>query len=203
MINNIENMEQHTESILESYTINELIKQYVDLLRKNEELVKENNSLKRRLENQKDLEDQKEKVEIPERADYEEVKDENDRIWYKRTHFRTQRKESRQLEKYDIIVTKNKLDDPIPNIFIIDSFDYDSDFAARILYGKHVFYTDEMKSMYNICWYGGGCPSNTYFSFATFDEIKELFDNMKKNEYSYKIILRNKEIVERYSQYLN
>ena len=177
MINNIENTEQHAKSILENYTINELIEQYVGLLRENEELVKENNSLKRRLENQ---EDQKEKVETSLQPDYEEVKDENGRIWYKRTHFRAQRKESRQLEKYDIIVTKDKLNDPAYNILMIDSFDYDSDFAARSLYGKHIFYTDEKRSMYNINWYSGCCPCNRYFSFATFDDIKELFDNMKK-----------------------
>lgn len=200
MINNIENIEQHAKSILENYTINELIEQYVCLLRENEELVKENNSLKRRLENR---ENQKEKVETSLQPDYEEVKDENGRIWYKRTHFHTQRKESRQLEEYDIIVAKNKLDDPIPNIFMINSFDYDSDFAARILYGKHVFYTDEKSSMYNINWYSGSCPCNSYFSFATFDEIKELFDNIKKDECVYKIILQNEKIIERYSEYLD
>ena len=189
MINNIENTEQHAKSILENYTINELIEQYVGLLRENEELVKENNSLKRRLENQEDQKekvetslqpDYEEKVETSLQPDYEEVKDENGRIWYKRTHFRAQRKESRQLEKYDIIVTKDKLNDPAYNILMIDSFDYDSDFAARSLYGKHIFYTDEKRSMYNINWYSGCCPCNRYFSFATFDDIKELFDNMKK-----------------------
>ena len=200
MINNIENTEQHAELILENYTINELIEQYVGLLRKNEELVKENNSLKRRLENQ---ENQKEKVETSLQPDYEEVQDNNGRVWYKRTHFNAQRKESRQLEKYDIIIAKSDLDAPIPDILFIDSFNFESDFAARCLYGKSVYYKDCERKKYSETWYRGFAPCLRYFSFATHEEIEELFDKINESPSLYEYCITNKEIKERYSEYLD
>lgn len=203
MINNIENTEQHAELILENYTINELIEQYVGLLRKNEELVKENNSLKRRLENQENQENQKEKVEASLQPDYEEVQDNNGRVWYKRTHFNAQRKESRQIEKYDIIITKSDLDEPVPNILFVDSFDFESDFAARCFYGKSVYYKDCERKKYTETWYRRFAPCSRYFSFATHEEIEELFDKINESPSLYEYCITNKEIKERYGEYLD
>ena len=126
-MNRIENLDQHTESILKNYTIDDLIKRYTQLLVRNEELQKENRELRRQLENKEHSETNPEPL-LP---DYEEVQDNNGRVWYKRTHFNAQRKESRQIEKYDVIITKSDLDEPVPYILFVDSFDFESDLCKQ------------------------------------------------------------------------
>lgn len=198
-MNGIENLDKHTESILKNYTIDDLIKRYTQLLVRNEELQKENRELRRRLENK----EQPETSSKPVLPDYEEVQDNNGRIWYKRTHFNAQRKESRLLKKYDVIVAKRDLEEPLPTIILIDSFDYESDFAARCLYGKSVYYKDFERKKHTEMWYGGFAPGLSYFSFATHEEIEELFDKINESPSLYENCITNKEIKERYSEYLD
>ena len=198
-MNGIENLDKHTESILRNYTIDELIKSYTQLLVRNEELQKENRELRRQLENKKQSETNSEPL-LP---DYEEVQDNNGRVWYKRTHFNAQRKESRQVEKYDVIITKSDLDEPIPNILFVNGFDFESDFAARCLYGKSVYYKDVERKKYSETWYGGFAPCHKYFSFATYEEIEELFDKINESPSLYEECITNKEIKERYRAYLD
>ena len=166
---------------------------------RNEELQKENRELRRQLENKEHSETNPEPL-LP---DYEEVEDNNGRIWYKRTHFNAQRKESRQIEKYDVIITKSDLDEPIPYILFVDSFDFESDFAARCLYGKSVYYKDSEMKKHSETWYSGFAPGFRYFSFATHEEIEELFDKINESPSLYEECITNKEIRERYSEYLD
>ena len=198
-MNGIENLDKHTESILKNYTIDDLIKRYTQLLVRNEELQKENRELRRQLENKEQSETNSEPV-LP---DYEEVQDNNGRIWYKRTHFNAQKKESRQIEKYDIIITKSDLNEPVPNILFVDSFDFESDFAARCFYGKSVYYIDCERKKYTETWYRRFAPCSRYFSFATHEEIEELFDKINESPSLYEECITNKEIKERYSEYLD
>lgn len=198
-MNGIENLEQHTERILKNYTIDDLIKRYTQLLVRNEELQKENQELRRQLEN-KELSETNPKPLLP---DYEEVQDNNGRVWYKRTHFNAQRKESRQIEKYDVIITKIDLDEPVPDILFVYGFDFESDFAARCFYGKSVYYKDFERKNYSEKWYGNFAPDFKYFSFATHEEIKELFDKINESHSLYEYCITNKEIKERYSEYLD
>jgi regulator of replication initiation timing len=195
-------MEKSIDKICKNYTINELLERYTQLLMSNEELQKENRELRRQLEN-------KENPETPETnpkpllPDYEEVQDNNGRVWYKRTHFNVQRKESRLLGKYDVIVAKRDLEEPYPTIMLIDSFDYESDFAARCFYGKSVYYEDFERKKHTEMWYGGFARCFQYFSFATHEEIEELFDKINESSYLYEECITNKEIKERYSEYLD
>ena len=198
-MNRIENLDQHTESILKNYTIDDLIKRYTQLLVRNEELQKENRELRRQLENKEQSETKPESL-LP---DYEEVQDNNGRVWYKRTHFNAQRKESRLLKQYDVIVVKRDLEEPFPTIMLIDSFDYESDFAARCFYGKSVYYKDYERIERTEMWYGGFAPGFKYFSFATHEEIEELFDKINESPSLYEECITNKEIKERYSEYLD
>lgn len=198
-MNGIENLDKHTESILKSYTIDDLIKRYTQLLVRNEELQKENRELRRQLENKEQSEAKPESL-LP---DYEEVQDNNGCVWYKRTHFNAQRKESRLLKQYDVIVSKSDLEESFPTIMLIDSFDYESDFAARCFYGKSVYYKDYEKIERTEMWYGGFAPCHRYFSFATHEEIEELFDKINESPYLYEYCITNKEIKERYSEYLD
>ena len=198
-MNGIENLEQHTESILKNYTIDDLIKRYTQLLVRNEELQKENRELRKQLENKEQSETKPESL-LP---DYEEVQDNNGRVWYKRTHFNAQRKESRLLKQYDVIVVKRDLEEPFPTIMLIDSFDYESDFAARCFYGKSVYYKDYERIERTEMWYGGFAPGFKYFSFATHEEIEELFDKINESPSLYEECITNKEIKERYSEYLD
>lgn len=197
-MNGIENLDKHAESILKNYTIDDLIKRYTQLLVRNEELQKENRELRRQLENKEHSETNPKPL-LP---DYEEVQDNNGRVWYKRTHFNAQRKESRQIEKYDVIITKSDLDEPVPYILFIDSFDFESDFAARCLYGKSVHYKDSEMKKHSETWYRGFAPGFRYFSFATHEEIEELFDKINESPSLYEECITNKEIKERYSEYL-
>jgi regulator of replication initiation timing len=198
-MNGFEILDKHAESILKNYTIDDLIKRYTQLLVRNEELQKENRELRRQLEN-KELSETNPKPLLP---DYEEVQDNNGRVWYKRTHFNAQRKESRQIEKYDVIITKRDLDEPVPYILFVDSFDFESDFAARCLYGKSVYYNDSEMKKHSETWYGNFAPGFKYFSFATHEEIEELFDKINESLYLYEKCITNKEIKERYSEYLD
>lgn len=197
--NRIESLDKHAESILKDYTIDDLIKRYTQLLVYNEELQKENKELRRQLEN-KEQSEIKPKTLLP---DYEEVEDNNGRVWYKRTHFNAQRKESRQVKPYDVIITKSDLDEPVPYILLVESFDFDSDFAARCLYGKSVYYKDGERKEHSETCYRHFAPGFKYFSFATHEEIEELFDKINESTYLYKECITNKEIKERYSEYLD
>lgn len=192
-------MEKPIDNICKNYTINELLERYTQLLSENKRLVDENKELRRRLEN----EETSETVEEPIHPDYEEVEDNNGRIWYKRTHFDVQRKESRLLEKYDVIVAKSDLEEPIPTIMLINSFDHESDFAARCLYGKSVYYKDCERKRHSEIWDSGFAPGIRYFSFATHEEIEELFDKINESPSLYEECITNKEIRERYSEYLD
>ena len=192
-------MEKSIDKICKNYTINELIERYTQLLMSNEELQKENRELRRQLENK----ETPETITKPVQPDYEEVEDNNGRIWYKRTHFKAQRKESRLLGKYDVIVAKRDLEEPHPTIMLIDSFDYESDFAARCLYGKSVYYKDFERKKHTEMWYGGFAPCLKYFSFSTHEEIEELFDKINESPSLYADCITNKEIKERYSEYLD
>lgn len=192
-------MEKSIDKICKNYTINELLERYTKLLSENKRLVDENRELRRQLENKEQSKTNSE----PLLLDYEEVEDNNGRIWYRRTHFNAQRKESRLLEKYDVIVTKRDLEEPLPTIILIDSFDYESDFAARCLYGKSVYYKDFERKKHTEMWYGGFAPCEQYFSFATHEEIEELFDKINESLSLYEDCITNKEIKERYSEYLD
>lgn len=195
-------MEKIADNIIKTYTVSELIERYTQLLTRNEELQKENRELRRQLEN-KETPETSEIITKPVQPDYDVVKDNNGRIWYKRTHINAQRKESRLLEKYDVIVAKRDLEEPYPTIMLIDSFDYESDFAARCFYGKSVYYEDFERKKHTEMWYGGFAPCLAYFSFATHEEIEELFDKINESSYLYGECITNKEIKERYSEYLD
>lgn len=192
-------MEKRIDEICKNYTINELLERYTKLSLENKRLADENKELRRRLENKETSET------VPEstRPDYEEVEDNNGRIWYKRTHFDTQRKESRLLEKYDVIAVKSDLEEPIPTIMIINSFDYESDFAARSLYGKSVYYKDCERKRHSEIWDRGFAPCPKYFSFATHEELEELFNKINESPSLYGDCITSKEIKERYSEYLD
>lgn len=192
-------MEKPIDEICKNYTISELLEQYTKLLLENKKLVDENSVLRRQLENK----ETSEIITKPVQPDYEEVEDNNGRIWYKRTHFNAQRKESRLLEKYDVIVAKRDLEEPYPTIMLISSFDYESDFVARCLYGKSVYYKDFERKKHTETWYGGFAPCLQYFSFATREEIEELFDKINESPSLYENCITNKEIKERYSEYLD
>ena len=196
-------MEKPTDKICKNYTINELLERYTKLLSENERLIDENRELRRQLESKERSETNSETNSEPLLPDYEEVQDNNGRVWYKRTHFKAQRKESRQIEKYDVIITKSDLDEPVPNILFVDSFDFESDFAARCLYGKSVYYKDCERKKYSETWYSGFAPCSKYFSFATHEEIEELFDKINESYSLYEYCITNKEIEERYSEYLD
>ena len=196
-------MEKSINEIAKTYTVSELIERYTQLLMSNEELQKENRELRRQLENKERSETSSEINSKPLLPDYEEVQDNNGRVWYKRTHFNAQRKDSRLLKKYDIIVAKIDLEEPLPTIIFIDSFDYESDFAAKCLYGKSVYYKDFERKKYTEMWYRGFAPCLRYFSFATHEEIEELFDKINESPSLYADCITNKEIKERYSEYLD
>ena len=197
-------MEKTINEITKTYTVSELLERYTQLLMRNEDLQKENRELRRQLENKERSEINSETNSeplLPE--DYEEVQDNSGRIWYKRTHFNAQRKDSRLLKKYDVIVAKSDLEEPLPTIILIDSFDYESDFAARCFYGKSVYYSDFERKIHTEMWYGGFAPCLRYFSFATHEEIEELFDKINESPSLYEDCITNKEIKERYSEYLD
>lgn len=52
-------------------------------------------------------------------------------------------------------------------------------------------------------WYGGFAPGLKYFSFATHEEIEELFDKINESPSLYEDCITSKKIKERYSEYLD
>ena len=136
---------------------------------------------KRKEEEQK----KKEEEEAKSRIDFNEEIDENGRIWYKRTHLYRQREESRKLKSGDIIKYEATGPDGIyeEGIMIVNSFDYESDFAARC-YVQVSTWTKEKDPNYKHKFVANNlAPGIDKFSFATEDEIKEFFDYIRENEY--------------------
>lgn len=128
---------------------------------------------------------QKEEEEAKSRIDFNEETDENGRIWYKRTHLYQQREESRKLKPGDIIKYEATCPDGIQEegIMIIDSFAYESDFAARS-YVQVSVWTKEKDPNYKRTFVVSGlAPGIKRFSFATEDEIKKFFTYIKVEEY--------------------
>lgn len=130
---------------------------------------------------------QKEEEKAKSRIDFNEETDENGRIWYKRTHLYQQREESRKLKLGDIIKYEATCPDGVyeEGIMIVDSFDYESDFAARS-YVQLTTWTKEKDPNYKHK-FVASClaPGIDRFSFATEDEIKEFFDYIRENEYEH------------------
>ncbi len=130
---------------------------------------------------------QKEEEKAKSRIDFNEETDENGRIWYKRTHLYQQREESRKLKPGDIIKYEATCPDGVyeEGIMIINSFDYESDFAARS-YVQVSTWTKEKDPTYKHKFVASSlAPGIDKFSFATEDEIKEFFDYIRKNEYEH------------------
>ena len=128
---------------------------------------------------------QKEEEKAKSRIDFNEETDENGRIWYKRTHLYRQREESRKLKSGDIIKYEANGPDGIyeEGIMIVNSFDYESDFAARC-YVQVSTWTKEKDPNYKHKFVANNlAPGIDKFSFATEDEIKEFFDYIRENEY--------------------
>ena len=140
-------MEKIADNIIKTYTVSELIERYTQLLMSNEELQKENQELRRQLEN-KETPETPETITKPVQPDYEEVKDNNGRIWYKRTHLNAQRKESRLLKKYDVIISNP------PYIAEDEEVDPQTKYEPKMaLYAKHdglEFYEHIIKNAKNM-----------------------------------------------------
>lgn len=123
-------------------------------------------------------EEEQKKIEAA-REDYKEEPDENGRIWYHRTHLFHQRPTSRKLGKGDIIqYTTGKG----YGCMIVNSFDYESDFAARAFYSLEVWDGVEDNNKTYISYGGGGAPGIDSFTLATNDEIKNFFRTIKKHK---------------------
>ena len=107
--------------------------------------------------------------------------DENGR---ERTHLYTQKDESQKLKPGDIIKYTRRQGDFIENgIMIVNSFDYESDFAVRS-YVQLTTWTKEKDPNYKHKFVASGlAPRIDKFSFATEEEIKGFFDYIKKYEY--------------------
>ena len=137
---------------------------------------------KKKEEERKKKEEEYEKPLID--IDFNEETDENGRIWYRQTHWRQQREESRKLKPGDIIKYETTFDDVHEEgIMIVDSFDYESDFAARS-YVQLTTWTKEKDPNYkhkSVTF--GLAPGIKKFSFATEDEIKKFFTYIKEEEY--------------------
>lgn len=126
----------------------------------------------------------KEEEETKSRMDFIEETDENGRVWYKQTHWYSQREESRKLKPGDIIKYTSNQGDFIENgIMIVDTFDYKSDFAARS-YVQLTTWTKEKDPNYNHKFVSAGlAPGIEKFSFATEDEIQKFFTYIKEEAY--------------------
>ena len=119
------------------------------------------------------------------RIDFNEVVDENGRIWYKHTHLYQQREESRKLKPGDIIKYEATCPDGVyeEGIMIVNSFDYESDFAARS-YVQISTWTKEKDPNYKHKFIASSlAPGIDKFSFATEDEVKKFFTYIKEEEY--------------------
>lgn len=123
-------------------------------------------------------EDEKQKKEEESREDFTEEQDSEGRIWYIRTHSSKQRKESRKLDIGDIIKFENSGG---YGIMIIDSFDYESDFAARSYYHiyTHKYYDENGKEAISILNGGSSAPSIKKFTKATDEEIADFFKQIE------------------------
>ena len=183
-------MEKRIDEICKNYTINELLERYTKLLSENERLIDENRELRRQLEN-KELSETNSEPLLP---DYEEVQDNNGRVWYKRTHFNVQRKDSRLLEKYDVIVAKRDLEEPYPTIILIDSFDYESDFAARCFYGKSVYYKDYERKNIRKCGMVDLHPVSNIFHLQHMKKLKNYLIRLMNHLLFMKIVLQIKRL---------
>ena len=137
---------------------------------------------KKKEEERKKKEEEYEKPLID--IDFNEETDENGCIWYRQTHWRQQREESRKLKPGDIIKYETTFDDVHEEgIMIVDSFDYESDFAARS-YVQLTTWTKEKDPNYKHKFVAFGlAPGIKKFSFATEDEIKKFFTYIKEEEY--------------------
>lgn len=126
----------------------------------------------------------KEEEEAKSRIDFIEEIDENGRVWYKQTHLHQQREESRKLKPGDIIKYETTFDDVYEEgILIVDSFDYESDFAARS-YIQLTTWTKEKDPTYKHIFVPvGSAPGIKKFSFATEDEIQKFFTYIKEEAY--------------------
>lgn len=126
----------------------------------------------------------KEEEEAKQRIDFNEETDENGRVWYKQTHWYSQREESRKLKPGDIIKYTANQGDFIENgIMIVDTFDYKSDFAARS-YVQLTTWTKEKDPNYKHKFVSAGlAPGIEKFSFATEDEIQKFFTYIKEEAY--------------------
>ena len=128
----------------------------------------------------------KEEEDAKSRIDFNEITDENGRIWFEETHLYAQREESRKLKPGDIIKYTAYQGDFIENgIMIVNNFDYESDFVARS-YVQVTTWTKEKDPNYKYKFVASGlAPGIDKFSFATEDEIKEFFDYIKEHEYEH------------------
>lgn len=156
----------------------------------------------------------KEEEEAKSRIDFNEIIDENGRVWFERAHLYAQREESRKLKPGDII--KYEATGPAgiyeEGIMIVNSFDYESDFVARS-YVQLTTWTKEKDPNYKHKFVASDlAPGIKTFSFATDDEIKEFFDYIKEHEYEHYFLfyfVRDREYTpdfikkeKRYSKYI-
>lgn len=129
----------------------------------------------------------KEEEEAKSRIDFIEETDENGRVWYKQTHYYSQREESRKLKPGDIIKYETTCPDGVheEGIMIVDKFDYKSDFAARS-YVQLTTWTKEKDPNYKHKFVSASlAPGIDKFTFVTEDEIKEFFNYIRENEYDH------------------
>ena len=129
----------------------------------------------------------KEEEKTKSRIDFNEITDENGRVWYERTHLYQQREESRKLKPGDIIKYEATCPDGVheEGIMIVNSFDFESDFVARS-YIQVSTWTKEKDPNYKYKFVASRlAPGIDKFSFATEDEIKKFFTYIKEEEYEF------------------
>ena len=192
-------MDINKEIILKRYTIDELVDKYISVSIENDKLQKELAILTLKLKGtDKNNESQVDSLMNYYRPDFELVEDSNGIEWYKRMHFTAQRPESRNIDIWDVIVTKDTLDSDVESLFIVGSFAYESDFAGRAFFGKPGI----KNSQYDI-WYGGFSPGSSYIRKANNAEIKELFKHLKQDNYSWKTAIANKDLYNKYKDFFD
>jgi len=122
--------------------------------------------------------EEKKKAEEATREDYTKEVDADGRTWYKRANLSTQRKESRKLSEGDIIKFRYSHGE---GVMVVGHFDYESDFAVRAYYCIEDWsYTDENGNTIKTRSYCDGvAPGVNEFSFATDNEIKQFFEDIK------------------------
>ena len=101
------------------------------------------------------------------KEDFKKVADENGRIWYNRTHLSEQREESRLIHPGELIVYKTSNGS---GMMIVNSFDFESDFAARSYVELSSFNGDD-----NVSFVTRSAPGIESFTFANDEEIKNFF----------------------------